>query len=84
MELDCVEYLQNIKEIELIVDNSYKYKRHSAVDDLLINYAHKNNCAIITTDYNLNKIATVQSIRVLNVNDLSNAVKPILTAGEEN
>lgn len=81
--LDCVEYLQNIKEIELIVDNSYKYKEHSAVDDLLINYAHKNNCAIITTDYNLNKIATVQSIRVLNVNDLSNAVKPILTAGEK-
>ena len=66
--LDCVEDLQKMKEIDL--------------DNLLIDYALKYKCAIITTDYNLNKLATLQSIKVLNVNDLSNAVKPILTTGE--
>ena len=45
--------------------------RHKGVDNLLIDYALKYKCAIITTDYNLNKLATLQSIKVLNVNDLS-------------
>lgn len=81
--LDCVEDLQKTESVNLVIDSDYKYKEHDAVDGLLIDYAKKNRCAIITTDYNLNKLATVQSIKVLNVNDLSNAVKPILTAGEK-
>ena len=80
--LDCVEDLQKMKEIDLEIDNHYKYSEHKGVDNLLIDYALKYKCAIITTDYNLNKLATLQSIKVLNVNDLSNAVKPILTTGE--
>ena len=80
--LDCVEDLQKMKEIDLEIDNQYKYSEHKGVDNLLIDYALKYKCAIITTDYNLNKLATLQSIKVLNVNDLSNAVKPILTTGE--
>lgn len=80
--LDCVEDLQKMKEIDLEIDNKYTYNEHKGVDNLLIEYALKYKCAIITTDYNLNKLATLQSIKVLNVNDLSNAVKPILTTGE--
>ena len=80
--LDCVEDLQKMKEIDLEIDNHYKYSENKGVDNLLIDYALKYKCAIITTDYNLNKLATLQSIKVLNVNDLSNAVKPILTTGE--
>ena len=38
---------------------------------------------IVTTDYNLNKVATVQGISVLNINDLANAVKPVVIPGEE-
>ncbi|MGX7111212.1 PIN/TRAM domain-containing protein [Gemella cuniculi] len=81
--LDCVEDLQKMKEIDLEIDNKYSYNEHKGVDNLLIDYALKYKCAIITTDYNLNKLATLQSIKVLNVNDLSNAVKPILTTGEK-
>lgn len=81
--LDCVEELKNMKEIELEIDNKYSYNDHKGVDNLLIDYALKYKCGIITTDYNLNKLATLQSIKVLNVNDLSNAVKPILTTGEK-
>lgn len=81
--LDCVEDLQKTPEVNLVIDNNYKYRENAGVDNLLLTYAQKHNCSIITTDYNLNKIATVQSIKVLNVNDLSNAVKPILTSGEK-
>ena len=80
--LDCVEHLQKMREIDLEIDNKYKYNEHKGVDNLLIDYAIKYKCAIITTDYNLNKLATLQAIKVLNVNDLSNAVKPMLTTGE--
>lgn len=80
--LDCVEELQKMKEIDLEIDNKYSYNEHKGVDNLLIDYSLKFKCAIITTDYNLNKLAKLQSIKVLNVNDLSNAVKPILTTGE--
>ena len=80
--LDCVEQLQKMKEIDLEIDNKYNYNEHKGVDNLLIDYALKYKCSIITTDYNLNKLATLQSIKVLNVNDLSNAVKPMLTTGE--
>ena len=72
-----------MKEIDLEIDNKYNYNEHKGVDNLLIDYALKYKCAIITTDYNLNKLATLQSIKVLNVNDLSNAVKPMLTTGEK-
>lgn len=81
--LDCVEGLKKSSNIELVIDNKFKYKDFSAVDDLLIDYALKKSAAIVTTDYNLNKLATLQNIKVLNVNDLSNAVKPILTSGEK-
>ena len=80
--LDCVEHLQKMREIDLEIDNKYKYNEHKGVDNLLIDYALKYKCSIITTDYNLNKLATLQAIKVLNVNDLSNAVKPMLTTGE--
>ena len=73
--LDCVEDLQKMKEINLEIDNKYNYNEHKGVDNLLIDYALQYKCAIITTDYNLNKLATLQSIKVLNV-------KPILTTGE--
>ncbi|MBF0710112.1 MULTISPECIES: PIN/TRAM domain-containing protein [unclassified Gemella] len=80
--LECVEILKNSEHAELIIDNKFKYKEFSSVDDLLIEYALKKSSTIITTDYNLNKLATLQNIKVLNVNDLSNAVKPILSSGE--
>lgn len=81
--LDCVEDLQKNASIHLVIDNQFKFRENVPVDDLIIEYAKKNACTIITTDYNLNKVASLQNIKVLNVNDLSNAVKPIVTAGEK-
>ena len=51
-------------------------------DDKLIILAKQLRCAILTTDYNLNKVAGIQGVTVLNINDLANAVKAVLLPGE--
>ena len=52
------------------------------VDNKLILLALEIQAILITTDYNLNKLATLQGIEVLNINDLTNAVKPQIIPGE--
>lgn len=52
------------------------------VDDKLIVLARQMRCPILTNDYNLNRIAELQGVTVLNVNELANAVKSVLIPGE--
>jgi len=52
------------------------------VDDKLVMLAKKLGCPIITNDYNLNRVAKLQGVTVLNINELANAVKPIVLPGE--
>ncbi len=52
------------------------------VDDKLISLAREHKGSILTNDYNLNRVAELQGIQVLNVNELANAVKTILLPGE--
>ena len=52
------------------------------VDAKLVRVAHEQDMPILTTDYNLNKVAQIQGVRVLNVNDLANALKPAVLPGE--
>ena len=53
------------------------------VDAKLVALAQARNAAILTNDFNLNRVADLQGIRVLNVNGLANAVKPAFLPGEE-
>jgi len=53
------------------------------VDSKLVALAKRNGRAVLTNDLNLNRIADLQGVRVLNVNSLANAVKPALLPGEE-
>lgn len=53
------------------------------VDSKLIALARELNCPIMTNDYNLNRVAEIQGVTVLNINDLANAVKAIFLPGEE-
>jgi uncharacterized protein YacL len=55
----------------------------SDVDAKLLKLANELGAKVVTNDYNLNKVAKVQNIRVLNINELGNAVKPIALPGEE-
>ncbi len=53
------------------------------VDAKLMAYARDHNAAILTNDYNLNRVADLQGIPVLNINELANAVKAVVHPGEE-
>jgi uncharacterized protein YacL len=53
------------------------------VDGKLVKLARNAECPVITNDFNLNRIAELQGVRVLNINLLANAVKPVILPGEE-
>jgi uncharacterized protein YacL len=52
------------------------------VDDKLVLLAKQLHCPIVTNDYNLNRVAELQGVRVLNINELANAVKALFLPGE--
>jgi uncharacterized protein YacL len=64
-----------------IVDEDFEDVQE--VDIKLIKLAQKYNGAIVTNDYNLNKVASLQDVFILNINELANAVKPVVIPGEE-
>jgi len=53
------------------------------VDDKLVILARQLHCPIITNDYNLNKVAELQGVTVLNINELANAVRAVFLPGED-
>ena len=53
------------------------------VDSKLVKMAQTLHCPIITNDFNLNRVAELQGVKVLNINELANAVKPVLLPGED-
>jgi uncharacterized protein YacL len=59
------------------------YPEVAEVDAKLMAYARDHDAAILTNDYNLNRVADLQGIRVLNINELANAVKSVVHPGEE-
>ncbi len=83
--LDILNEMQ--KEFSLIV-RSYDYKLETEripeeVDARLVKLAKILNGSIVTNDFNLNKVAALQGVQVLNVNELANALKPVVLPGEE-
>ncbi|HIE38092.1 MAG TPA: TRAM domain-containing protein, partial [Anaerolineae bacterium] len=63
-----------------IVDMDVKGVRE--VDDRLVLLAKQLHCAIVTNDYNLNRVAELQGVPVLNINELANAVRAVYLPGE--
>jgi uncharacterized protein YacL len=53
------------------------------VDSKLVQLGRQLHCPIITNDFNLNRVAELQGVKVLNINELANAVKPVLLPGED-
>ncbi len=79
--LDILNKLQKQIGLEVkIIDVDFPKIRE--VDDKLIALAQKNKGKIITNDFNLNKVAELQGIEVLNINQLANALKPVVLPGE--
>lgn len=80
--LDLVHDLQlSYKNNVVVVDNDFDDL--DGVDEKLVRLAKQSKADIITNDYNLNKVAGIQGIKVLNINELANAIKPVVVSGEE-
>ena len=79
--LDVLHRIQKMNHMEVrIVDDDVPRIRE--VDSKLVALAKRSGAKIVTNDFNLNKVAELQGIKVLNINDLSNAVKPVALPGE--
>ena len=79
--LEVLQRIQKMAHLEVqIVDDDFP--QIPEVDLKLIELAKRYDAEIVTNDYNLNKVATVQGIAVLNVNLLANALKPVVLPGE--
>ena len=78
--LDFVRRLQNSSGAVRIDDTDYA--DIEAVDAKLVRLADESGSQIVTTDYTLDKVAEIQGVKVLNVNDLANSVKPAVLPGE--
>jgi uncharacterized protein YacL len=78
--LEVLDRLQNMPEV-VTVFSDHDPKDAYTVDDKLICLALQSDAAILTTDY-LNRIARLQGVRVLNINELANAVKSVYLPGE--
>lgn len=80
--LDVLNKLKEIQTLDLKIF-SRDFPEVKGVDAKLISLAKEMSASIITNDYNLNKVAKLDGIPILNLNDLANAMKPILLPGEE-
>jgi uncharacterized protein YacL len=79
--LDVLQRIQKMSNIHVrIVLDDFPQVRE--VDMKLIELAKLYNCKIVTNDFNLNKVAHLRGVEVLNINELANALKPIVLPGE--
>lgn len=80
--LDILHRMQ--KELTMSVHVEERdYEDIAEVDAKLLRLAQDMGGVVITNDYNLNKVASVQSVPVFNINELANAIKPVVLPGEE-
>jgi len=81
--LDLLNELQNIPNRVTTVVVEDKFPRIERVDAKLVEFARQTKGKILTNDFNLNKVAQIEGIDVLNVNDLANALKPAVLPDEQ-
>ena len=79
--LDVVQRLQKLTRIQLQI-SAEDFPLVREVDLKLIELAKSMNAKIVTNDFNLNKLAQVQGLAVLNINELANALRPVVLPGE--
>jgi uncharacterized protein YacL len=81
--LDVLQRLQSNKRTEVIMyDSSARDAGPDDVDAKLMNLAGELNARVLTNDFNLNKVASLRGVDVININDLANALKPVVLPGE--
>jgi len=84
--LDILHQMQNEDHISVRIMDRYNkanFAPGDPVDMKLVKLAKSQEAYIVTNDFNLNKVAKIHGVRVLNINELANAVKPVVLPGEE-
>ena len=78
--LELLSALQTAAPIEIVERDPEEIAQ---VDAKLVRLAQERGAKLVTNDYNLNRVAHVEGVAVLNINELANALKPVLLPGEE-
>lgn len=79
--LEVLDRIQHDQEVLTEIIDEMTSNRE-AVDSKLVKVAKEHKAKILTVDFNLNKIAKIQGVKVLNINELSESIKPVLIPGE--
>ena len=80
--LDILKRLQDERASKVLI-TEIDFEDVSEVDLKLVRLAKKMDAQILTNDFNLNKVCELHRVQVLNINDLANAVKPVVIPGED-
>jgi len=80
--LDILNRMQKSGSLEIVIEEK-DFPEIKEVDSKLIQLARNLNGTLVTNDYNLNKIAKLQGVSVFNINELANALKPVILPNEE-
>ena len=80
--LDILNEMQKDKVFQIHIEDT-DFEELTEVDAKLVKLAQIMGGAVVTNDFNLNKVAELQGVRVLNINLLANMVKPLVLPGEE-
>ena len=80
--LDMVSVLQEVLGDRVVIAED-DFPAERATDDKLVRLAVKVSGDLCTTDYNLNKVAKIAGVRVLNLNELAQSVRPVALPGEK-
>ncbi len=79
--LDILNRIKKNPHLEVKI-HEMDFPEFSTVDAKLVKMAQVTGAKVFTNDYNLNKVAELQGVKVLNINELANAVKPVVMPGE--
>lgn len=80
--LDILNRIQKELDVKVLIYEG-DFEEISEVDTKLVKLAKVLQGKVVTNDFNLNKVCELQGVHVLNINDLANAVKPVVLPGEE-
>jgi uncharacterized protein YacL len=79
--LEVLQRIQKMTQLDVQIAED-DFPQIAEVDMKLIELAKRYDAKIVTNDFNLNKVATLQGIEIMNVNQLANALKPVVLPGE--
>lgn len=80
---EVIEDLKKLGDGVKVAVTSIDFPKTPKADDKLVQLGKRLHAKVITTDYNLNKVAKISGIKILNVNELANSIKTVLLPGEK-